>query len=388
MIKDNCWQAASRVIEKIEQAGFEAVFVGGAVRDLFVDKTSSDVDVATNALPLEVKAIFSNTIDVGIEHGTVLVLDEGEPIEVTTYRTDGEYSDHRRPNEVKFVRSLEEDLARRDFTMNAMAMTHQGETIDLYGGKDDIAAKVIRAVGDPYKRFEEDALRMIRAVRFSAQLGFTIEIETKQAAQQLAAQLQYVAKERIHAEFNKMWKSLYVSQGIAMLKETGLVDYLAGSFNPTEWRHFQTTNPIVGWAYLNLISNNEHLLSDYKCSNKEKVFAKQVKDAYHKLKEGWKVLDYFHYPLEVLQAASDFANWQGNTNYINTEEIAQRKASLPIGSVQELAVNGNHFISWTEKKRGPWIKEALDAALLAVLTGKIDNDLEQLKEWFNDYNKR
>lgn len=388
MMKDNCWEAASRVIEKMEQAGFEAVFVGGAVRDLFVGQISADVDVATNALPLEVKAIFSNTIDVGIEHGTVLVLDEGEPIEVTTYRTDGEYSDHRRPNEVKFVRSLEEDLARRDFTMNAMAMTRHGETIDLYGGKADIVNKIIRAVGDPYKRFEEDALRMIRAVRFSAQLGFTIEEETNQAAQQLASQLQYVAKERIHAEFNKMWKSRYVSQGIAMLNETGLTQFLKGSFIPNDWRYFQTTNPFVGWAYLYLLSKDEHLLSYYKCSNKEKAFAKQVKDAYYKLKDEWNVLDYFHYQLEVLQAAADFANWQGNTTYINKEEIAKQKASLPIANVQELAVNGNHFISWTERKRGPWIKDALDAALLAVLTGEVDNDLEQLKEWFNDYDKR
>ncbi len=388
MMKDHCWEAASRVIEKMERAGFEAVFVGGAVRDLFVGQISADVDVATNALPLEVKAIFSNTIDVGIEHGTVLVLDEGEPIEVTTYRTDGEYADHRRPNEVKFVRSLEEDLARRDFTMNAMAMTRQGDTIDLYGGKDDILNKLIRAVGDPYKRFEEDALRMIRAVRFSAQLGFTIETETTQAAQRLASQLQYVAKERIHAEFNKMWKSHSVYQGIAMLNETGLVHYLKGSFNPDDWYHFQTTNPFVGWAYLNLISQDEQLLSFYKCSNKEKTFAKQVKEAYDKLKDEWDVLDYFHYPLEVLQAAADFADWQGNITSVHKEEIAKQKASLPIANVQELVVNGHHLISWTERKRGPWIKEALDAALFAVLTGEVDNDIEQLKEWFNDYDKR
>ncbi|MEO4053145.1 CCA tRNA nucleotidyltransferase [Solibacillus sp. CAU 1738] len=388
MKNDIAWQVAGRVIEKIEQAGFEAVFVGGAVRDLFIGKMNNDVDVATNALPLEVKAIFSNTIDVGIEHGTVLVLDEGEPIEVTTYRTDGEYTDHRRPNEVKFVRSLAEDLARRDFTMNAMALTRQGETIDLYGGKADIKSKLIRAVGNPLQRFEEDALRMMRAVRFSAQLGFSIETQTKQAAKQLAEQIQFVAKERIHAELDKMWMSQSISQGMTMLNETGLVQYLLGSFHPHQWHNFQANNPFVGWAYLNLISNDDKLLSYYKCSNKEKAFAKQVKQAYNKLQVGWDVLDYFQYDIEVLQTAYDFTCWQGDKLDFDKKQIAEKKSALPIANVHQLVVNGNHFMRWTEKKRGPWIKEVLDAALLAVLTGEVVNEKERLKEWFHDYDKR
>lgn len=378
------WQAAKRVIEKIEQAGFEAVFVGGVVRDFIIGKQSNDVDVATSALPAEVKAIFQQTIDVGIEHGTVLVLDEGEPIEVTTYRTDGLYTDHRRPDEVQFVRTLAEDLARRDFTMNAMAMTHTGKIIDLYNGQQDIQHKVIRAVGHAEQRFQEDALRMIRAIRFSAQLGFTIEPDTMAAIKSLAQQIQYVAKERIHAEFNKMWVSPFPAQGIAMLEQTTLSNYLQGSFTASDWNKFQTDNPLVGWAYFYILNEEESFFAYYKCSNKEKVFAKQVAQAYRRLHEGWQVLDYFYYALEVLEAAYDIALWRGDDIVFSKQEIAANKTALPIATIQQLAISGHDLMQWSQAKGGAWLKEALHAALLAVLTKQVENNKDQLKEWFHD----
>ncbi|WP_107841510.1 CCA tRNA nucleotidyltransferase [Metasolibacillus meyeri] len=381
------WEAAKRVIEKIEQAGFEAAFVGGVVRDFIIGKPNNDVDVATSALPAEVKAIFQHTIDVGIEHGTVLVLDEGEPIEVTTYRTDGLYTDHRRPDEVTFVRTLKEDLARRDFTMNAMAMTRTGTIIDLYNGQEDIQNKVIRAVGYAEQRFQEDALRMIRAIRFSAQLGFTIEFETMSAIKTLAEQIQYVAKERVHAEFNKMWVSRFPAQGMAMLEQTTLSQYLQGSFIAEDWHNFQTTNPLVGWAYFYVLNERESFFSYYKCSNKEKVFAKQVAEAYSKLQEGWQVHDYFHYELEVLEAAFHIAEWRGQAVAFSVHEIAARKAALPIATIQQLAISGRDLMEWAQTKGGAWLKEALHAALLAVLTKQVENNKEQLKEWFHDIYK-
>ena len=155
------WEAAIDVIEKIEKAGYEAVIVGGAVRDFLLNKQVNDVDVATSATPDEIKKIFHSTVDIGIAHGTILVLDEGQPIEVTTYRTEGIYVDFRRPEQVTFVNSLEKDLERRDFTINSMAMTKTGELIDLFGGRQDIKNNTIRSVGDPNSRFREDALRML-----------------------------------------------------------------------------------------------------------------------------------------------------------------------------------------------------------------------------------
>lgn len=380
------WQAARQVIETIEQAGFEAVIVGGAVRDYYLGKPGNDVDVATSALPQEVKALFEQTIDVGIEHGTVLVLDTGEPVEVTTYRTESTYSDHRRPDEVKFVRTLVDDLLRRDFTMNAMAINNDDEIIDYYEGRKDIDAKIIRAVGEPLARFQEDALRMLRAVRFSAQLGFSIEPHTLQAIHKHAASIQYVAVERMQVEISKVWTGQYVAQGIETLQQSGLANFLQGEFNPQQWQAFQTDNRLVGWAYFCLVNEDfdATLLSAYRCSNKDKVFVKQVLQAYRALLNSWQPMHYLLYELQVLHIAYQFASWQNKHVTISVDDIALNKQALPLQHSSELAVSGYDLMQWTTKKRGPWVKAALQAAVQAVLEGRIENKPEQIKEWFID----
>ncbi len=383
------WQAAKQVIRRLEEAGFEAVFVGGAVRDALLGRPGNDVDVATSAVPEEVKAVFSKTIDIGIEHGTVLVLDAEEPIEVTTYRTDGEYADHRRPDGVVFVRSLEEDLKRRDFTMNAIAMDADERIIDLYGGRQDIQHKIIRAVGNPSERFAEDALRMLRAVRFSAQLGFAIEQATLAAVKEHAAEISFVARERIAAELEKIWVSKAPKAGIDALVESGLGLYLPGNVpaHQEKWEAFHAEQAVVGWAYLAFLNGDwQEIVQSYRLSNKDKAFIKQVLDANRKLQEGWRPLDYFTYDLEVLHAAFDFALWSGDAPSITKEGIARRKAELPIQTKQELAANGHDFLQWHGGRGGPWLKEAVAQALQAVLEGKMQNDNEQIKDWFiNDF---
>ena len=166
------YQKALPILKKIEAAGFEAYFVGGSVRDVLLGQPIHDVDIATSAFPAEIKEIFPRTIDVGIEHGTVLVLDGDEQYEITTFRTESAYQDFRRPDQVEFVRSLEEDLKRRDFTINAFALKEDGEIVDLFDGLVDLENNVLRAVGNPHERFHEDALRMMRGLRFVSQLGF------------------------------------------------------------------------------------------------------------------------------------------------------------------------------------------------------------------------
>ena len=380
------WDAAIRVIEKIEKAGFEAVIVGGAVRDFLLDKDVNDVDVATSAMPDEIKKIFHSTVDVGIAHGTVLVLDEGQPIEVTTYRTEGIYVDFRRPEQVTFVKSLEKDLERRDFTINAMAMTKTGELIDLYGGRQDIDNGLIRAVGDPNTRFREDALRMLRAVRFSAQLGFTIEKNTLSAIVQDSELIEFIAKERIHMELSKMWTAKNVYEGVNALIVSNLANYLIGDFKKQleDWRYFTTSSSEVGWAYLCLLNRKilSELINFYKLSNKEKNFLRNVLNAYDAFLNRWSELHYFQYDLVTLEVAYDFAVWQKVKVPFKKEHIAQVKSNLPIQSTSQLAINGNHLKEWTTKKGGPWLKVALDAAILAVLKRHIKNDEEHLKEWF------
>ena len=195
---------AAEIIKTLSSHGYEAYAVGGCVRDSILGKTPSDWDITTSARPEQVKALFAKTIDTGIKHGTVTVMMDKTGYEVTTYRIDGLYEDHRRPNDVTFTTSLREDLMRRDFTINAMAYNDTDGLIDLFGGMDDLQNRVIRCVGNARDRFEEDALRMLRAVRFAAELGFSLEPETRRALDRLHGSISRVAKERIFAELKKL----------------------------------------------------------------------------------------------------------------------------------------------------------------------------------------
>ena len=198
---------AARIIDRIEAAGYEAYVVGGCVRDSILGRTPQDWDITTSATPDRVKALFPRTVDTGLQHGTVTVMMDREGFEVTTYRIDGEYEDSRHPKEVVFTPNLEEDLRRRDFTINAMAYNDTEGLVDLYGGIEDINAGIIRCVGDPMERFTEDALRILRAVRFSAQLGYRIEDGTRAAIRQIAPNLARISAERISAELSKILTS-------------------------------------------------------------------------------------------------------------------------------------------------------------------------------------
>lgn len=194
----------SAILDVLHTNGYEAYAVGGCVRDSILGRVPDDWDITTSATPLQVKEIFCRTVDTGLQHGTVTVLSGGEGFEVTTYRVDGEYEDGRHPKEVLFTASLEEDLKRRDFTINAMAYHPTEGFVDLFGGMEDLQKKIIRCVGNPTERFTEDALRILRAVRFSAQLGFAIEEETKRAISLLAPNLVHVSAERIQVELVKL----------------------------------------------------------------------------------------------------------------------------------------------------------------------------------------
>ncbi|MCR4590595.1 MAG: CCA tRNA nucleotidyltransferase [Lachnospiraceae bacterium] len=197
-------EKAEKIISMIEDAGFEAYAVGGCVRDFLLKKIPHDWDITTSALPREIKKIFRRTVDTGIAHGTVTVLMGKESFEVTTYRVDGKYSDNRHPDKVEFTRSLEEDLKRRDFTINAFAYSPAKGVIDLFHGMEDLSSHVIRAVGNPEERFGEDALRILRAFRFSAQLNFSIEEKTLEAASKLKENLRFISAERIRDELTKL----------------------------------------------------------------------------------------------------------------------------------------------------------------------------------------
>ena len=249
------------IIKQLQDEGYEAYAVGGCVRDSYLGIVPNDWDITTSALPMQVKSLFRRTIDVGIEHGTVKIMIGDEGYEVTTYRIDGEYEDSRHPKEVTFTKNLEEDLRRRDFTINAMAYSEKTGIIDLYNGIEDLENGIIRAVGNPEERFSEDALRMLRALRFSARFGYTIEEKTQEAIQKLAPTLANISAERIREEMEKLICSDHPDR-LRQAYELGVTKV----FMP-EWDAMMECNQNTPHHYLSVgehtIKALEYLVEDY-----------------------------------------------------------------------------------------------------------------------------
>lgn len=254
--------AVKEIIHTLQENHYEAYAVGGCVRDSILGRVPNDWDITTSASPEEVKALFRRTIDTGIEHGTVTIMIDKEGYEVTTYRIDGKYEDGRHPSEVTFTRELKEDLRRRDFTINAMAYNDEEGLVDIFGGIEDIHNKVIRCVGNPEERFSEDALRLMRAIRFAAQLGYTIEENTRDAIKTIAPNLAKISAERIQAELIK----IMVSPNPGMMREAyklGLTKIFMPEFDlamETEQR-----NPH------HLYTVGEHSMVSVECIRSDKV---------------------------------------------------------------------------------------------------------------------
>ena len=297
--------AAEKVRTRLSQHSFQAFLVGGCVRDLLLGRKPKDFDITTNALPEEVISLFPKTIPVGAAFGVVVVVEDGHQIEVATFRTDGEYSDARRPNTVSYSTDVREDVQRRDFTINGLlcvgtadtstvaayeaslkgANTHitiGGETYgiaDHVGGLADLNTKVIRCIGEPLDRFNEDALRMLRAVRFAAQLGFEIEEKTLKAIDAKAPAIKKISKERIAAELFKLVSAPFPVRGLVPLVTTGLADFIlpydGGDFADTLRRFtlFPTTDPLKGMAMLLVNYDYEtamYFLNELKLSTEQK----------------------------------------------------------------------------------------------------------------------
>ena len=240
------------IIGKLNQNGYEAFAVGGCVRDTLLGRTPGDWDITTSARPEQVKALFRRTIDTGIQHGTVTVMLERTGYEVTTYRIDGEYEDGRHPRQVEFTSDLLEDLKRRDFTINAMAYSNETGIVDAFGGMEDLEKRVIRCVGEPMERFEEDALRILRAIRFSAQLDFSIEEKTREAITRIAPNLAKVSRERVQMELTKLLCSDHPEQ-IRQVYETGISRYVSEEFSCLPWEKAEISPALpkekyVRWA--------------------------------------------------------------------------------------------------------------------------------------------
>lgn len=381
---------AKPILEKIDHAGFEAFFVGGSVRDMLLGNPIHDVDIATSAFPEEVKTIFDRTVDTGIQHGTVMVLDHGQGYEITTFRTESTYTDFRRPDRVTFVRTLKEDLKRRDFTINAMAMTKDAKIIDLFDGLSDMKVHSLRAVGNAETRFNEDALRIMRALRFSSQLGFSIEEETKFALQKLASNLEKIAVERIRVEFEKLLMGAYAPKSLELAEKLDILKYLPGnlmSMNLPEFRKaLELTHPestqevwlLIGY-YLNL--ENEDLEKFMRSWKTSRADIQAVTSVVPVAKNIINATTYQLYEInqyeELLLSLLNMI--QTSSEVINKIYTIFRK--IPIKKIQDLSINGSMLIEQAIVSPGPDMGRILKIIEQQVVDEKVPNKQEILLKY-------
>ncbi|WP_423190552.1 CCA tRNA nucleotidyltransferase [Alkalibacterium sp. f15] len=392
------FKKALPVLETIQEAGFEAYYVGGSVRDALLGKDVNDVDIATSAFPEEIKKLFKKTVDVGIEHGTVMVLMNDESYEVTTFRTESTYQDFRRPDSVTFVRSLEEDLKRRDLTINAFAMDQTGDIQDFFGGERDLDEQIIRAVGKAEERFNEDALRMMRAVRFASQLGFHLEADTFYAIVVNAHLLENIAIERIRVEFVKMAMGKYVRQGFTGFVETNLYAYCPGLVHARDaLENFaKVIEPIQRerqmWAlllyYLGIQRGKEAraFLKNWKLSNQ---LLNQSADLHqlllYRLHSEQTNETVYRYSKELALDAETCLDLINQP--FDKKAVENIDAALPIHSRKELAIDGKIVMAENQQRGGRWLGDAIEAAERAVVRGDIANETAEILDFLkkNDY---
>jgi tRNA nucleotidyltransferase (CCA-adding enzyme) len=386
------FQAALPVLEKIEQAGFEAYFVGGSVRDHILGLAIHDVDIATSAYPEEIKEIFKRTVDTGIQHGTVTVLMGDDSYEITTFRTESGYQDYRRPDKVTFVRSLADDLKRRDFTINALAVDKNGQVIDKFDGLKDLDKKIIRAVGHAEERFHEDALRMMRAVRFQAQLNFKIEEKTAQAIADNAPLLAKIAIERIREEFVKMMLSQNWQTGLADFIKLGLSEYCPGykdqklelaellEVKDTKFVDEEAAFSAIGYVLSLNHQEFNAFLRDWKVSNKTReaslntlnllhLFESQDFDLWNIYKLGIDNLDRTIELSKMFQIEFDYT------------DLKQKVDQISIKSSHDLQLTGKDVCEILDVKPGPIIGKSMSQMERAVVEGNVSNNFDDLRHY-------
>lgn len=394
-------EAAVPIISRLEECGYEAVFVGGAVRDTVIGRPVMDVDIATSARPEQVMALFPKCVPTGLQHGTITIVHEGETYEVTTYRQESAYEDYRKPSGVAYITSLEGDLLRRDFTINAMALRSDGRVFDPYNGAGDIDRRYIRCVGDADARFQEDALRMMRAVRFIAVYGYQPAISTWKALRKHCELMRHIAMERVQAELDKMLAGNDPRRALVWLHASGLLYKLKEPLPLTKYMCIdfsryrlvkQLADLDCRWAAVLLDSAIPSAIADeslrlLKLSNNRRL----------------RIIGFMRIHEEALQAAKDaVADWWVETvirdgkqmaedwllveSAINDSAVASiglemlkdQLNEFPIFTLKQLDMNGRVLAQRLQKPAGPWVSRCLHRLLVSVAGGKLVNEREKL----------
>ncbi|MFC2948330.1 CCA tRNA nucleotidyltransferase [Virgibacillus sediminis] len=386
------FQAARPIIEKLEQHHYEAYFVGGCVRDWLLRRPMGDIDIATSASPENIQEIFEKVIPVGIEHGTVIVRWEKESYEVTTFRTDGKYSDKRHPDDVVFIDNIELDLERRDFTINALAMDKDGSIIDLFHGREDLQRKLIRTVGNGEQRFQEDSLRIARALRFCSQLGFDIHPETLDAMYKVKDDMEGLAVERLATEMEKLFAGSHLQTGIHYLKKTGVYMHLPVIKDyphiiqrlPSSLRPLLTLGEV--FALFHILEEEipiETWVKAWKCSNQIKNQAKALVESYSYYRshgaDEWLAYRLSRFNQEAFTRLTVSLH---PGDQLGMEDFTRINDRLPIQSTREMDIDGKEIAElFPERKKGPWMKETIQKVEKKIVMGELNNSKSDIKEW-------
>ncbi|HDC3564493.1 TPA: CCA tRNA nucleotidyltransferase [Staphylococcus aureus] len=394
------FEQARPILEQIQDNGFEAYYVGGSVRDYVMGRNIHDIDITTSATPDEIESIFSHTIPVGKEHGTINVVFNDENYEVTTFRAEEDYVDHRRPSGVTFVRDLYEDLQRRDFTMNAIAMDTAYKLYDYFDGQQDINNRIIRTVGIAEERFQEDALRMIRCLRFQSQLSFDIAMETFEAMRTQMADIKFLSIERIVIELTKLMRGINVEESFNHLKSLKAFNYMP-YFEQLDMNQINVTEPIDLELLIATVSvkfDINYSLKPLKLSNRQVKDINQYIQIMNALpsiitKEQLKmfVYDYDTNLIKNVMVAADVLkanDIQGHEPLIvNLQTIDETLHRLPMHNRKDMMVNGGVLMAHLNAKSGPWLKDVLRQIEIAIVTGKVSNEETEILKWVDNHVK-
>lgn len=418
---ESSWQAGMSLAAVLEAAGHEAYLVGGCVRDRLLGREIRDIDIATSALPEQVMELFPKVVPTGLKHGTVTVVRDGEHFEVTTFRHESAYSDARHPDEVVFVRDLREDLARRDFTINAMAVGTNGKTVDPFGGLDDLRRGLVRCVGEAEERFGEDALRMLRGIRFAAEFGFALEEATWSGLLARREKLRHVAMERVGSELDKMMAGRDPGEAVRLLRTSNLLAFakeplptelpdLAGLASDGSERDEESRtvwsrlpNPDARWAALWLLSGADRALAlewarrlkfsvrrgeaiaavvgvhgrlagsavepGTDDSEKRRIWAEAV------IRFGAEAARMYLDVAKAFPSVAGSIRW-GEGWVRKAEDWLDR---MPASAIRELAVRGDELVALRGLKAGPWVAEELNRLLTLVALEAVPNEAHALK---------
>nr|WP_281423096.1 CCA tRNA nucleotidyltransferase [Paenibacillus oenotherae] len=431
-------QGALPVLQLLESHGYEAVFVGGCVRDTWIGRELKDVDIATSATPQQVMEVFPHTIPTGLKHGTVTVIQDGEAYEITTYRTESGYEQFRRPKEVAFVTSLEADLERRDFTINAMAMRPDGTIVDPFGGMQDMERRTLRCVGDSDARFQEDALRMVRAIRFAAEFGMSIASDTWRALIRHRTLLSYVAMERVGAEADKMMGGKNPLLAMRWMAASGLLAHTKRELPPRLLRADTLLNDASASDEVNVSDRSFCILNTVdalpEVDNRWSALClacsltdEETAELFHQLRYSLARMQHvsavvrvhFRMRCKATEGEADgqlrllwtstllsegkqaSLAWLGIMRVIPALLLARQEADsqdnglpvelearldklalwlgeMPVWSVKDLAVGGRDLLQVLGRPAGPWMSGLLNDLVRAVAERRIPNDRDQL----------